>query len=99
MAALLDTSPDKIVKTDDEMYIFYFGASQDIHSLPIDTEYTVVYSPSGLISPWLAIHYRIVPGADIASYVQAVEVRELSAEEVAYFQALLTQNKVQEGGL
>jgi hypothetical protein len=89
MAALIDTPPNKILKTDGEMVVFYFTPDKDVHNLPIDSEYTVVYSPGSYNIQWQAIRYRVVPGAGLGSYIQAIDVRELSAEEAAHFEALI----------
>jgi len=77
--------PDTIAQSGGT-YRFTYAGGKDINTLPIDTEYTVIYSPGSYYDKWCAVRYRVVPGAGMASYIQAVKQRDLEPDEIAHFE-------------
>jgi hypothetical protein len=82
--------PDTIRQTSDGSYVFTYARCRPIDTLPIDAEYLEAYSPSGYNGQWYAVRYRVRRSPSrLTNYIQVVDQRELTAEEIAHFKGLI----------
>lgn len=66
--------------------IFYFGAApNDLHTLPAEAEFTMVYSPVNE-NGWESVRYSVIP--DHKGYA-VLERRLLRGDEIHHFEHLL----------
>jgi hypothetical protein len=91
MAKLMDTPPDQIRQLPSGQWLFYFTGGKDVAVLPVGAEYqVVVYSPASELAKWAVTRYRMVAVKDARTpRYEAVERRDLTAEEIAHFEKLI----------
>lgn len=89
MARIIDTPPDRIVKTESGQYLFYFAGGKDLDALPVGAKYVVVYSPTIYSAKGRVVLYRIALGPGIVMLAMVVKQRDLTAEEITHFEGLI----------
>jgi hypothetical protein len=71
--------------------LFYFTGGQDLAALPAGTQYVIVYEPTAIISKWRAVMYELMPVEGYGTLTKEIGSRELTAEEVEYFEKLIEE--------
>ena len=93
MDTLIGTQPTSISRQVD-LYVFYYGVKAGhIHQLPANTQFSVVYSPKDQWG-WEFVCYQIFQ--ELNGLV-VLERRVLNADEIAYFELLISTLKLNHG--
>ena len=90
MNSLIDSPPSTIVRLSDAT-VFYFGSkTSEIHSLPGNSQFQVVYSPREQHG-WELVRYRLFEGKN---GVSVLERRGLEMDEISHFEGLITASQL-----
>ena len=90
MTSLINVEPTGIVQRADA-FIFYYGVKPGlINQLKGKAEFTTVYSPT-VEQGWEYVHYQIF---EKQNGLVVLERRALNADEIAYFERLISRLKV-----
>ena len=93
MSSLTDALPTAVQHHEGSTNFYYGVHPQKIQYLPAQAEFSVVYSPKDG-DGWQYVKYRMF-GNDAGLAV--ITRRELNAEEVAYFENLTKNSKLETG--
>lgn len=89
MNTLINVQPTGIAQRAD-VFIFYYGAEPgSINRLPGKTEFSIVYSPAAG-QGWEYVHYQVL---EEENGLVVLDRRALNADEIAYFEQLITRSK------
>lgn len=89
MSCLVKARPDAIRHLADST-LFYFGTSTtDIHQLPGSSKFEIVYSPRNQHG-WEYVEYQVFRDQN---GIAVLGRRDLEADEIAYFQEMMTDLK------